>query len=47
MKYADMYGVEKLLNDINEFAEEDPVFWVPSELLVDLVKKGQNFDSLN
>ena len=47
MKYADMYGVEKLLNDINEFAEEDPVFWVPSELLVDLVKKGQRFDSLN
>ncbi len=47
MKYADMVGLQKVLADIREFAKEDPLFWQPSALLVDLVARGANFDSLN
>jgi 3-hydroxyacyl-CoA dehydrogenase len=47
MKYADMYGLDKVLADIQEFAKQDPLFWQPSPLLVQLVKDGKNFDSLN
>jgi len=47
MKYADMVGLDKVLADIQEFAKQDPLFWKPSPLLVQLVKDGQNFDSLN
>ena len=47
MKYADRVGLPKILADIREFAQEDPLFWQPSPLLVALVEKGANFDSLN
>ncbi len=47
MKYADMVGLENILADIQEFAKQDPLFWQPSPLLVQLVKDGKNFDSLN
>jgi len=47
MKYADMVGLEKILADIQEFAKQDPLFWQASPLLVQLVKDGKNFDSLN
>jgi 3-hydroxyacyl-CoA dehydrogenase len=47
MKYADSVGLPKVLADIREFAKEDPLFWQPSPLLVDLVERGANFDSLN
>ena len=47
MKYADMIGASTILADIREFAKEDPLFWTPSPLLVDLVARGANFDSLN
>ena len=47
MKYADMMGLDKVLADIREFAKEDPLFWQPSPLLVQLVEEGKNFDSLN
>jgi len=47
MKYADMVGLPKVLADIREFAQEDPLFWTPSPLLVDLVERGRDFDSLN
>ena len=47
MKYADMVGLPKVLADIREFAQEAPLFWTPSPLLVDLVERGQHFDSLN
>ena len=47
MKYADNYGLDKILNDLNEFEKEDPVFWKPSELIIQLVNKGDSFDSLN
>jgi 3-hydroxyacyl-CoA dehydrogenase len=47
MKYADTVGLPRILADIREFAKEDPLFWQPSPLLVDLVNRGANFDSLN
>jgi len=47
MKYADSVGLPKVLADIREFAKEDPIFWQPSPLLVELVEKGQDFASLN
>ena len=45
MKYADDYGLDKILNDLNEFEKEDPIFWKPSQLIIDLVKRGDNFES--
>jgi len=47
MKYADTVGLPQILADIEAFAKEDPLFWKPSPLLVELVAKGANFDSLN
>lgn len=47
MKYADTYGLPKLLADIREFEKEDPLIWKASPLLVALVEKGADFDSLN
>lgn len=47
LKYADQYGLPQVLADIREFAEEDPLFWTASPLLVQLVERGENFDSLN
>lgn len=47
MKYADMVGLPKVLADIREFAQQDPVFWKPSPLLVELVERGADFASLN
>ena len=47
MYFADSVGLEKILADIQEFAKEDPLFWRPSPLLIDLVQRGANFNSLN
>jgi 3-hydroxyacyl-CoA dehydrogenase len=47
MKYADMVGLPQVLADIREFAKEDPLFWQPSPLLVELVERRRDFDSLN
>ena len=47
MQYADSVGLPKILADIREFAQEDPVFWQPSPLLVELVERGADFASLN
>ena len=47
MHYADTVGLPKILADIQEFAKEDPLFWKPSPLLVELVERGENFASLN
>jgi 3-hydroxyacyl-CoA dehydrogenase len=40
-------GLAKVLADIREFAKEDPLFWHPSPLLVELVERGADFASLN
>ncbi|OXH87789.1 3-hydroxyacyl-CoA dehydrogenase, partial [Burkholderia multivorans] len=47
MHYADTVGLANVLADIRAFAEEDPLFWKPSPLLVELVERGANFASLN
>jgi 3-hydroxyacyl-CoA dehydrogenase len=47
MAYADQVGLPRILADIREFAREDPLFWQPSPLLVQLVERGANFASLN
>lgn len=47
MKWADMAGLPKVLADIREFANDDPLFWQPAPLLEKLVVEGRNFDSLN
>ncbi|RQM45844.1 3-hydroxyacyl-CoA dehydrogenase [Paraburkholderia bannensis] len=47
MQYADTVGLANVLADIREYAKEDPLFWKPSPLLVDLVERGANFASLN
>ncbi|WER48128.1 3-hydroxyacyl-CoA dehydrogenase NAD-binding domain-containing protein [Cupriavidus sp. WKF15] len=47
MKYADMVGLPKILEDIRTFATEDPLFWKPAPLLEKLVAEGKDFASLN
>lgn len=47
MKFADMMGLENVLADVNEFLASDAHFPVPSPLLIDLVARGADFDSLN
>ena len=47
LKYADMYGLEKLVKDIKEFEKEDPIFWSLSPLLERLARENKTFDSLN
>ncbi|CAL8479796.1 3-hydroxyacyl-CoA dehydrogenase NAD-binding domain-containing protein [Caballeronia sp. S22] len=47
MKYADSIGLAKVLADIREFAQEAPIFWKPSPLIVGLVEQGETLASLN
>ncbi|MCD0504324.1 3-hydroxyacyl-CoA dehydrogenase, partial [Bordetella petrii] len=47
LHYADQAGLPQVLADIREFAQEDPHFWKPAPLLVELAEKGQTFASLN
>ncbi|NMK49539.1 3-hydroxyacyl-CoA dehydrogenase, partial [Achromobacter sp. Bel] len=47
MHYADSVGLDQVLADIRSYAREDPAFWKPSPLLVQLVESGRNFASLN
>jgi 3-hydroxyacyl-CoA dehydrogenase len=47
MHYADSVGLANVLADIRAFAQEDPLFWRASPLIVDLVERGKNFASLN
>lgn len=47
MKYADIVGLDKVLADLREFSNEDPLFWQPAPLLEKLVAEGGKFESLN
>ncbi|OZI25151.1 3-hydroxyacyl-CoA dehydrogenase NAD-binding domain-containing protein [Bordetella genomosp. 7] len=47
MHYADQVGLARILADIREFAPQDPHFWQPSALLIELVESGRDFASLN
>src|SRR5690606_27033872 len=47
LHYADHVGPDSILTDIRAFAAEDPHFWKPSPLLVELVERGGHFNDLN
>ncbi|CAN0623763.1 3-hydroxyacyl-CoA dehydrogenase [Burkholderia multivorans] len=47
MHYADTVGLANVLADIRAFAKDDPLFWKPSPLIVELVARGADFASLN
>ncbi|MFC4297995.1 3-hydroxyacyl-CoA dehydrogenase NAD-binding domain-containing protein [Castellaniella hirudinis] len=47
LHYADHVGLDVVLADIRAFAAEDPHFWKPSPLLVELVEQGRHFNDLN
>lgn len=47
MKYADDYGLDKLLADVREFALEEAYFWQPSNLLQERVTTSSLFEDLN
>ncbi|MBH1987844.1 MAG: 3-hydroxyacyl-CoA dehydrogenase, partial [Burkholderiales bacterium] len=47
MWHADQLGLDRILADIQAFAQEDPLFWQPAQLLVELVASGRHFESLN
>ncbi|GGF05732.1 enoyl-CoA hydratase [Stappia taiwanensis] len=47
MHYADKVGLDTILADLRSFAEEDPYFWTPARLLVDLAERGGTFADLN
>jgi len=47
MNYADTYGLKKMLKNIHTYEQEDPIFWKPSPLLIDLVETGRSFNDLN
>lgn len=47
MYYADQVGLDRILADIHRFSEEDPLFWQPAGLLVELVEKAGSFEELN
>jgi 3-hydroxyacyl-CoA dehydrogenase len=46
MHYADTVGLANALADIREFTHEDPLFWQPSPLLIELVERGGGFAGL-
>ncbi|WP_248304796.1 3-hydroxyacyl-CoA dehydrogenase NAD-binding domain-containing protein [Breoghania sp. L-A4] len=43
LHFADSYGLDKVLADINEFAREDDHYWSPAPLLEKLVDEGRGF----
>lgn len=47
MKTADMTGLVRIRKDLLTFAEAEPEFWTPAPLLLDLIKNGRTFDSMN
>ena len=47
MEYADAIGPARVLADIRRYAEDEPLFWRPSPLLIDLAARGARFASLN
>jgi 3-hydroxyacyl-CoA dehydrogenase len=47
LKWADLQGLDTVLEDIERFAQEDAWFWKPSPLLQSLVAQGRNFEDLN
>jgi 3-hydroxyacyl-CoA dehydrogenase len=47
MKTADQAGLVQIRKNLQTFAEAEPEFWTPAPLLLDLIKNGRTFDSMN
>ncbi|MEP5151449.1 3-hydroxyacyl-CoA dehydrogenase NAD-binding domain-containing protein [Planktotalea sp.] len=47
LKWADLQGVQSILDDIESYAKEDAYFWECSDLLKRLVAAGKTFEDLN
>ncbi|MBQ4827210.1 enoyl-CoA hydratase/isomerase family protein [Leisingera sp. HS039] len=47
MHYADTIGLDRILQDICRYHEEDPILWQPAPLLERLAAEGRSFGSLN
>ncbi|MBR9842029.1 MAG: 3-hydroxyacyl-CoA dehydrogenase [Rhodobacteraceae bacterium] len=47
MKAADLVGLWAVQRDIEQFAQQDSVFWSPEPVFDTLFKAGQGFDALN
>ena len=47
MKWADLQGLDNVLTDIREYAQDDAWFWKPAPLLERLVAEDRNFEDLN
>ena len=47
MHYADQLGASLIMAELTKLCDEDPIFWQPSQLIVDCAKSRQNFASYN
>lgn len=47
MKYADMQGINAILKNIEHYRMEDPYFWQPANLIMELVHSQSCFENLN
>ena len=47
MKFADMQGIDTILKNIEEYRTEDPYFWRPANLIVELADSQSCFEDLN
>ncbi|MGO1118826.1 3-hydroxyacyl-CoA dehydrogenase NAD-binding domain-containing protein [Rhodovibrionaceae bacterium A322] len=45
--YADSLGIDKVVADIQSYAKEDPYFWEPAALLLEMAEKGETFADRN
>ncbi len=45
--YADMVGAKTLINQIEQYAEEDPEFWRAPKLLRQLAQDRSTFSEMN
>ncbi|SEO15655.1 short chain enoyl-CoA hydratase /3-hydroxyacyl-CoA dehydrogenase [Salinihabitans flavidus] len=47
MKAADLVGLLQIRSDLRRFAEKDTWLWEPDPLFDELIRKGEDFESLN
>ena len=47
MHYADQLGATFVMAELTRLCNEDPLFWQPSQLIIDCAKTGRDFASCN
>ena len=47
MHYADQLGATFVMAELTTLSDEDPIFWQPSQLIIDCAKNGRDFASYN